>query len=58
MVEVLHLPDPVSTVRERLGADAEPLLAEGEALSMDEAVALAMAIPSARVAVRESDGPG
>jgi predicted ATPase/class 3 adenylate cyclase len=58
MVEVLHLPDPVSTVRERLGADAEPLLAEGEALSMDEAVALAMAIPAARVAVRESDGSG
>ncbi len=42
MVEVLHLPDPVAGVRDRMGAAAEPLLAEGEAMSIEEAVALAM----------------
>jgi predicted ATPase len=41
MIEVLHMDDPVESVREQLGPAAEPLLAEGEALSIDEAVALA-----------------
>ena len=42
MVEVLHLPDPVASVRERLGADADALIAAGEAMSIDDAVALAL----------------
>ena len=42
MIEVLHMADPVETARDRLGPRAEPLLAEGELLSMDEAVALAV----------------
>jgi predicted ATPase/class 3 adenylate cyclase len=42
MVEVLHLPDPVASVRDRLGADADPLIAAGEAMSIEEAVALAL----------------
>jgi hypothetical protein len=41
MLEVLHMADPAETVRDRLGPSAEPLIAEGELLSMDEAVALA-----------------
>ena len=41
MIEVLHMPDPVEAVRQRLGPAAEPLLAEGGALSVEEAVALA-----------------
>jgi len=41
MLEVLHMADPAETARHRLGMSAEPLLAEGELLSMDEAVALA-----------------
>jgi tetratricopeptide (TPR) repeat protein len=42
MLEVLHMADPAETARDRLGTSAEPLLAEGELLSMDEAVALAV----------------
>ena len=42
MLEVLHMADPAETARDRLGTRAEPLLAEGELLSMDEAVALAV----------------
>jgi predicted ATPase/class 3 adenylate cyclase len=42
VVEVLHLPDPVVSVRERMGATAEPRLAEGEAMTLEEAVALGM----------------
>ncbi len=41
MVEVLHMTDPTATVLERLGPAAEPLLARGAAMSIDEAVALA-----------------
>jgi predicted ATPase/class 3 adenylate cyclase len=40
-VEVLHMADPVAAVRERLGAAAEPLLADGGTLTIEEAVALA-----------------
>ena len=41
MIEVLHMENPVETVRRRFGPAAEPFLRAGEALSMDEAVALA-----------------
>jgi len=42
-VTVLHLPHPADVVRDRLGADeAERLIAEGAALTMDEAIALAL----------------
>ena len=41
MILVLHLPDPVAVARERLGAAADPLVAEGAALTFDEALALA-----------------
>jgi len=42
-VNVLHLPHPIGVVRGRLGdAEAERLMAEGAALSIDEAVALAL----------------
>ena len=41
MIEVLHMADPAATVRERLGPAAEPLLARGAEMSLDEAVALA-----------------
>ena len=41
MILVLHMPDPVVIARERLGAAADALLAEGESLSFDAAVALA-----------------
>jgi predicted ATPase/class 3 adenylate cyclase len=40
MIEVLHMPDPVAVAREKLPA-AELLLAEGAALTVEEAVALA-----------------
>lgn len=40
-VEILHLPDPVTAARDRLGTDADALIAEGEALSVEEAVDLA-----------------
>ena len=39
-VKVLHLPDPAETATERFGADrAAELLAEGEAIPIDEVVA-------------------
>ena len=41
MVEVLHMEDPVTAVRARMGPDAEPLLDEGEAMTLDEAIVLA-----------------
>ncbi len=41
MIEVLHMENPVELVRRRFGPAAEPFLTAGEALSMDEAVALA-----------------
>jgi hypothetical protein len=44
MIEVLHMPDPVALIRERLGPAAEPLLARGEAMSIEEAVALACSL--------------
>jgi predicted ATPase/class 3 adenylate cyclase len=47
MIEVLHMPDPVASVRERMGAAAEPFLAEGETLSLEDAVALAVAVAGA-----------
>ncbi len=46
-VKVLHLPDPVDLATERLGADrAAALLAEGEALSAEDVVALVFATPA------------
>ena len=46
-VMVLHLPDPAQTAAERFGADrAAELLAEGEAIPIDEVVATVLARPS------------
>jgi hypothetical protein len=46
-VMVLHLPDPAKTAAERFGADrAAELLAEGEAIPIDEVVAMVLARPS------------
>jgi predicted ATPase/class 3 adenylate cyclase len=46
-VEVLHLPDPAGTAAERFGADrAAELLAEGEAIPIDDVVAMVLAKPS------------
>ena len=46
-VKVLHLPDPAETAAERFGADrAAELLAEGEAIPIDEVVATVLARPS------------
>lgn len=42
MILVLHLPDPVAVARERLGYAADALLAEGDALSYDAAIELAI----------------
>ena len=41
-IEVLHMADPAAAVRDRLGPEADGLLAEGELLSLEEAVALAV----------------
>ncbi len=41
MIQVLHMPDPETVARARSGDSAETFLAEGAALSVDEAVALA-----------------
>ena len=43
-LEILHVPDPVDLVRERLGDRAEAYLAEGRAMSFDEAVLLARSL--------------
>jgi predicted ATPase/class 3 adenylate cyclase len=40
-IEVLHMSDPVVAVREQLGEAAEPLLAEGGALTLEDALELA-----------------
>jgi predicted ATPase/class 3 adenylate cyclase len=46
-VKVLHLPDPAATAAERFGADrAAELLAEGEAMPLDDVVARVLAKPS------------
>ena len=46
-VKVLHLPEPADTAAERFGADlAAELLAEGEAIPIDEVVARVLAMPS------------
>ena len=46
-VKVLHLPDPAETAAEKFGADrAGELLAEGEAIPIDEVVATVLAKPS------------
>ena len=46
-VKVLHLPDPAETATERFGADrAAALMAEGEAIPIDEVVAQVLAKPS------------
>lgn len=42
LIEVLHLPDPVVSVRERLGPDGDALLDIGRLMPIDEAVALAL----------------
>ncbi|HEX7950661.1 MAG TPA: adenylate/guanylate cyclase domain-containing protein [Candidatus Limnocylindrales bacterium] len=41
MILVLHLPDPVAVARERMGEAADAAIAAGDALTFDEAVALA-----------------
>ncbi|MFL5642194.1 MAG: ATP-binding protein [Chloroflexota bacterium] len=48
-LNVLHLPDPAVLVRERLGERADTYLAEGRAMSLEDAVVLARALtePSA-----------
>ena len=43
-LNILHLPDPADLVRERLGEQAEAFLAEGRAMSFDEAVLLARSL--------------
>ena len=43
MINVLHLPDPVVVARERMGEAADAAIAAGDALSFDEAIALASA---------------
>lgn len=43
-LKVIHVPDPADVARERLGEAAEALIAEGEALSIDEALAIARRI--------------
>jgi predicted ATPase/class 3 adenylate cyclase len=46
-VKVLHLPDPAGTAAERFGADrAAELLAEGEAIPIEDIVARVLAMPS------------
>ncbi len=46
-VKVLHLPDPADTATERFGAErAAELLAEGEAIPIDDVVAMVLAKPS------------
>ena len=46
-VRVLHLPDPAGLARELLGEDrARELMAEGEALTTEAAVALLVATPA------------
>ena len=46
-VKVLHLPDPAETATERFGADrAAELLADGEAIPIDDMVAMVLARPS------------
>ncbi len=48
-VKVLHLPDPVDLATERLGAErAAELLAEGEAIALEDVVALVFASPAPR----------
>ncbi len=54
-LKILHVADPAELVRERLGPRAEPLLAEGRALSLDEALALGASI--AAPAGSPSPGP-
>jgi hypothetical protein len=57
-LEILHVQDPAEVVRERLGERAEPLLADGRAMSLDEALALArtLATPSNGTESRGSAG--
>ena len=43
-LKILHLPDPAELVRERLGDRTEAYLAEGRAMSFEEAVALARSL--------------
>ena len=43
-LNILHLPDPADLVRERLGEQADAFLAEGRAMSFDEAVLLARSL--------------
>jgi predicted ATPase/class 3 adenylate cyclase len=46
-VRVLHLPDPARLARERLGeARAEELMAEGDAMPLEDAIALLAATPA------------
>jgi predicted ATPase/class 3 adenylate cyclase len=42
VLSILHVADPVDTARERMGAAAEVPLAEGAAMSLDAAVAMAL----------------
>ena len=46
-LNILHLPDPAELVRQRLGQRAEAFLAEGRAMSFDEAVILARSLTEA-----------
>lgn len=51
--QVLHLPDPADVALERFGPDlGATLLAEGEALSLEEAVSLALGEPVTDVQLR------
>ena len=54
-LNILHVADPAELVRQRLGPRAEPLLAEGRVLSLDEALALGASI--AAPASGPSPGP-
>jgi tetratricopeptide (TPR) repeat protein len=51
VLEILHIADPVDVARTQLGDRAERLIEEGEALGLDDALALAATITS-------SDGGG
>jgi len=46
MVQVLHMPEPVERLRQTIGSTAEPWLTEGEALELDDAIAIALDEPA------------
>ena len=43
-LKILHVPDPADVARERLGDAADGFIAEGAAMPMEEALAIARAL--------------